>query len=68
MLGCTLSGQTPFVFALDSAEEAIAVDLAQVKEQGVQLGVLALNFSLELFKGKLDIFLDVEDLFNQPFA
>jgi hypothetical protein len=32
MLGGTLAGKGPFIFASNSAEEAVSVDLAQVED------------------------------------
>ena len=68
MLAGTLSGQLPFVFALDSAEEAVAMNLAQVKDQGVQLGVIGLNYCVQLGKRKLNVLFSVENFFYQPRA
>lgn len=68
MLGSTLACKTPLILALDATEEAVPVDSAQVQEQSIKLCVLALNFRLQLLKGKLDFFFHVEHLFDEALA
>lgn len=68
MLGGALTRQRPLVLALDPAEEAVAVHLAQVEKECVEPGVFAQHLCLEPLKGKLDFFVQVKDLLDEALA
>ena len=68
MLTCAFARESALIFALDAAEKAVAVDLSQVENQSVQLGVSRLDFRLQSLKRKLDFFLRVEDFLDESLA
>ena len=68
MLTATLSSKCSLIFSLDSTEKAVAMDLTQVEQKGVKLSILTFNLCIEPFKWKLDLFLHVEDILDQPFG
>ena len=68
MLTGALTGEGTLVLALDTAEKAVPVHLAQVEEKCVEARVQRLNFCLEAFEGKLDFTLLVENLLYESLT
>ena len=68
MLTAALSSKCSLIFSLDSTEKAVAMDLTQVEQKGVKLSIFTFNLCIEPFKWKLDLFLHVEDILDQPFG
>lgn len=68
MLARALTRQSSLIIALEPAEEAVAVHLAQIEEQSVKLSVRRFNIRLEPFKWKLDLFFRIEYFLDQALA
>ena len=68
MLTGTFACECALIFALHATEEAIAVHLAQVKDQGIEPRIYRLNFCLQALERKLDFPLLVENLLNESLA
>ena len=68
MLTGAFASKGTFIITLGTAEEAVSVDLSQIQQQSIEPGIDGLDLRLKPLEGKLDFFLSIENLLDQPLA